>query len=105
MNDFSRRAQFYTHLDGTLAHHTRFFGAAALTNLVLAEVLSGCTVSQYTSQFLHHLSSYLESFNVDCARRIKSATAGFENLDIPPSGPIPPVISSSASRYAHFLTI
>jgi hypothetical protein len=86
VNDFSRRAQLYACLDRSLAQHTRFFGAAALTNSMLAVLFSrhaNCLpVSATTSQFLQHLGGYLEDFNLGRVKRIKNSETRGARLDV-----------------------
>jgi hypothetical protein len=86
VNDFARRAQLYAHLDQNLAQRTRFFGAAALTNSMLAGLFSRhtsvLTVSAATGRFLHLLGGYLEDFNLERVRRIHAAEAAGERLDV-----------------------
>jgi hypothetical protein len=82
---FTRRAFLYARVDEDLSQHTRFFGAAALTNLMLARLFSRqggwLAMSSTTGQFLQRLGSYLEDFNLEHARRIEGAKARIDGLD------------------------
>jgi hypothetical protein len=85
-DDFSRRAQLYACLDQSLAQRTRFFGAAALTNSVLAVLFSRgtllLTVSSATGEFLRRLGSSLEDFNLERVRLLEGAVSSGESLDV-----------------------
>jgi hypothetical protein len=76
----------YESLDRSLAQHTRFFGAAALTNSVLAVLFSRqtrfVTVSSVTGQFLWRLGAHLEDFNLERVGLIRGAETAVESLDV-----------------------
>jgi hypothetical protein len=72
--EFQRRARLYADLDRRLSPETRFYAAAALTNMVLAQLCvhrRGCiAVSCSTLLYLARLGECLEHVNVGWAVRI-----------------------------------
>jgi hypothetical protein len=83
--EFARRAERYSSLDQRLAGYTRFFGAAALTNAVLAELCAHRArwiwLSPPTISAMMSLGGYLEAVNVNCARSIERAIRSPGSLD------------------------
>ena len=76
---FQQRALWYRDLDLELRHKTRFFGAAALTNRVLARLFGHHpqAISEASAESLSRLGAHLERFNVDLAESARqSARAG-----------------------------
>lgn len=83
-NPFRTRAWLYAQFDSRLCTWTRFFGAAAVTTIVLIDFLSPATqwfVSALSQQFLAELSASLESHNVEFARRIALGSFVVGDLD------------------------
>lgn len=72
--DFKRRARLYSELDRRLRPETRFYAAAALTNIVLAQLCihrRGCVgLSCSTLTYLARLGGHLEQVNVGWAVEI-----------------------------------
>lgn len=78
------RGYFYAQLDARLSGSTRFFGAAALTVTMLADLdfpISGLFVSSSTRSEMASISSRLESFNRSTAAAIENGRLGGANLD------------------------
>ena len=82
---FSRRTQLYAGFDVSLAPHTRFFGAAAMTTAVLADlftpIVGRVNTSTHTRIFLEQVSLHLEAVNVASADRIARGAAQQIDLD------------------------
>jgi hypothetical protein len=80
---FGIRTLLYAHWDRRLAAHTRFFGAAALTNMVLAKLAQGCRlgISRAAIDFLGCIGGVLEPINVKLAWRIERGEIGVQDLD------------------------
>ena len=82
---FSGRTLLYSGLDAKLASHTRFFGAAAMTTAVFADLLmpivGRLNVSAPTREFLEHVSRHLETINIETAHRIERGDLKKKDLD------------------------
>jgi hypothetical protein len=85
VDEFGRRAQLYALLDRRLLLHTRFFGAAAWTNIALAELFSHPArrlwISNLTREFLTDLGRELQILNARIARTIEASVCDIEDLD------------------------
>jgi hypothetical protein len=83
--EFASRALQYAALDKRLCAYTRFYGAAALTNSVFAEVFGRrvcCLwVSEVTLEFLTRLGRNLQHLNMRLASRIQGSLLDAEDLD------------------------
>lgn len=83
--EFRRRARHYGDLDARLAARTRFFAAAALTNIVLAELCSHrgrwLWISRSTVGSLLNLGAMLETLNLQRAARLASEGGSGPRLD------------------------
>jgi hypothetical protein len=80
---FSMRTLLYAQWDRKLAAHTRFFGAAALTNMVLAKLADTCRIgiSRAALDFLAAVGGVLEPVNVELAWRIERGEICVADLD------------------------
>jgi hypothetical protein len=81
--DFRRRALWYKDLDLELRHKTRFFGAAALTNRVLARLFEHFpkAVSDASATSLRRLGAQLERFNGGLAESVRQSPRHGAALD------------------------
>jgi hypothetical protein len=83
--EFDRRARNYQRLDERLASRTRFFAAAALTNIVLAELCRQRArwiwISQSTLGTLMTLGALLEALNLQRAVSIQTEDGSPSRLD------------------------
>ena len=81
--DFGRRALWYRSLDLELRAKTRFFGAAALTNRVLARLYENRlnTALPLSGRLLMRLGTELERFNTDLAASVRGSEQRGRTLD------------------------
>jgi hypothetical protein len=82
-DDFRTRIHLYNTWDFRLGHYTRFFGAAAATNALLAKV---CTYHRYlvspsTLDFLSEVGATLQEVNIRVAHSIASGSVSPAVLD------------------------
>jgi hypothetical protein len=81
-HEFERRSALYARLDEELFNWTRFFGAAALTNAVLAQFFRLTPrVVPRSCEFLRQLGSVLEAANLQYAAAIKRQAPASAALD------------------------
>lgn len=84
-SDYCRRAALYSRLDARFAGQTRFFGAAAGTTTMLANLsmpgFGGAVVSGQTRGFMSNLSGSLEAMNMRMARGLESGSISGAGLD------------------------
>ena len=82
LDGFRYRVELYERWDLHLAHCTRFFGAAAATNALLAKLCTGFRfgVSQVTLDFLACAGTELQDLNLELAHSI--------TLGAPAAGPL-----------------
>jgi hypothetical protein len=83
--EFRFRVRLYSEWDRRLAPQTRFFGAAALINVALADLCThraaALLLSRSTMDFLSKTGRSLESLNVTLADRIHSRAIRADDLD------------------------
>ncbi|HEX3950182.1 MAG TPA: hypothetical protein VHW95_10070 [Steroidobacteraceae bacterium] len=83
-NPYLRRAALYAGMDGLLCRHTRFFGAAAQTNVLLAALLAPAArfaLSRDARHFLGDIGGRLEGLNLSIARKIAAGRYRPQDLD------------------------
>jgi hypothetical protein len=80
---FRCRVQLYAQWDVQLAEHTRFFGAAAVTNALLARLckFSPVLISSATLNFLNQAGAELQSLNSRLAAQIGNHQCVVTDLD------------------------
>ena len=85
-SDYCRRAALYSRLDGKFAGQTRFYGAAAATTAMLANLsmpgFGQAMVSNSTRQFMSDMSSSLEAMNMRMAKSLEGGAMNGANLDL-----------------------
>jgi hypothetical protein len=85
LREFHFRVHLYSEWDRRLAARTRFFGAAALINIALADLCghraAPLLLSLPTREFLSQTGRRLESLNVGLAARIHSSEIRAADLD------------------------
>ncbi len=81
--EFQARMRLYVYWDQRLAGLTRFFGAAALTNALLAELHPCCRlwVSRSALHFLNVVGARLQTVNMCLARQLADAPLYAVDLD------------------------
>jgi hypothetical protein len=82
--EFDQRARLYASLDRRLASHTRFFGAAAVTNALLADLFSRpagriCMAAAFV--VLVNLGRHLQKLNMARAHDISNGAVDGADLD------------------------
>ena len=78
------RIRLYWKWDRQVSHHTRFFGAAALTNILLAELFYGpaaMLLLTRTRHFLQYAGSSLERLNMRAVQGLQSHRFCAPDLD------------------------
>ncbi|MEQ1549246.1 MAG: RHS repeat-associated core domain-containing protein [Chakrabartia sp.] len=84
LSDYCRRGELYRRLDQKFSGQTRFFAAASMTTVMLANLSFpglNTIVSSDTRRFMTGLSGNLESMNMRMARNIESGRLGGAGLD------------------------